>query len=154
YLQVTATPQALFLQRPDHRYRPSFTVVTEPGSSYIGGDAFFGSGASNLLRMVDLNELTQLKTTTQRKPTGTLPTGFKRERYIFLVGAAAKVIERPSEGFSFLCHVSMSNKDHEYIRQLIDDFKEETISALESKSSTKYKALERALQDAYNDLLT
>jgi hypothetical protein len=154
YLQVTATPQALFLQRPDHRYRPSFTVVTEPGSSYVGGDAFFGSGASKLLRIVDLNEVTQLKATNQPKPTGALPAGLKRALYTFLVGAAAKIIERPSEGFAFLCHVSMSTKDHEFIRQLIDDFKEETIGALENKSSTKYKALERALQDAYNDLLT
>src|SRR3984885_13105317 len=69
YLQVTATPQALFLQTPDHRYRPSFTVVTEPGSAYVGGEAFFGAGASNLLRIVDLNEVTQLKATNQPKPT-------------------------------------------------------------------------------------
>lgn len=154
YLQVTATPQALFLQRPDHRYRPSFTVVTEPGSSYVGGDAFFGSGAPNLLRIVDLNEVTQLKATNQPKPSGALPKGLKQALYTFLVGAAAKIIERPSEGFAFLCHVSMSTKDHEYIRRLIDDFKEETITALQNKSSAKYKALKRALQDAYNDLLT
>ena len=38
YLQVTATPQALFLQRPDHRYRPSFTVLSAPGPGYVGGD--------------------------------------------------------------------------------------------------------------------
>jgi hypothetical protein len=44
YLQVTATPQALFLQRPNHRYRPSFTVVTEPGPSYVGGDSFLAWG--------------------------------------------------------------------------------------------------------------
>lgn len=153
YLQVTATPQALFLQRPDHRYRPSFTVVTEPGSSYVGGEAFFGSGASRLLRIVDLNEVTQLKASNQPKPTGTLPNGLKRALYSFLVGAASKIIERPSEGFAFLCHVSMSTRDHEFTRQLIDDFKEETISAFASKASTKYKALERALQEVYDDLL-
>lgn len=154
YLQVTATPQALFLQRPDHRYRPSFTVVTEPGSSYVGGDAFFGSGASKLLRIVDLNEVTQLKASNQPKPTGTLPAGLKRALYSFLVGSASKIIARPSEGFAFLCHVSMSTKDHEFTRQLIDDFKEQTISALGNKASTKYKGLEKALQEAYNDFLT
>src|ERR1035438_8642461 len=30
YLQVTATPQALFLQTPNHPFRPSFTVLSEP----------------------------------------------------------------------------------------------------------------------------
>src|SRR5262249_1387341 len=34
YLQVTATPQALFLQKPKHRYRPTFTVLTDPGTGY------------------------------------------------------------------------------------------------------------------------
>lgn len=154
YLQVTATPQALFLQRPDHRYHPSFSVVTEPGPSYVGGDAFFGSGKANLLRIVDLNEVAQLKASNQPNPTGKLPSGLKQALYTFLVGAAAKIISRPSDGFAFLCHVSMNTKDHEFTRQLLDDFKEETVSAFGNKASTKYKALEKALKDAYDDLLT
>jgi len=153
YLQVTATPQALFLQRPDHRYHPSFAVVTEPGTDYIGGDAFFGPGRVRLLRIVDLDEVEMLKASNQPSPSGKLPGGLKRALYSFLVGAAAKIIERP-EGFAFLCHVSMSTRDHEYIRLLLDDFKAETISTLEDKSSAKYKALEKALREAYDDLAT
>lgn len=37
YLQVTATPQALFLQIPEHDFRPKFTVLSNPGSDYVGG---------------------------------------------------------------------------------------------------------------------
>ncbi|MBI3666746.1 MAG: hypothetical protein HY236_11090, partial [Acidobacteria bacterium] len=154
YLQVTATPQALFLQRPGHRYRPTFTVVTEPGAGYVGGDDFFGPGSSNLLRLVDINEVALLKASNQPKPTGALPAGLQRALYTFLVGAAAKVIERPAENFAFLCHVSMSTKDHEYTRQLLDDFKADTITALKNKTSAKYAALEKALKDAYDDLAT
>lgn len=156
YLQVTATPQALFLQRPDHRYHPSFTVVTEPGPNYVGGDSFFGTGSANLLRIVDLNEVTLLKASNQPKPSGTLPAGLKKALYAFLVGAAAKIIERPSDpdGYAFLCHVSMSTKDHEYTRQLLDDFMGETISAFSNRPSAKYKALEKGLMEAYADLLT
>jgi hypothetical protein len=77
YLQVTATPQALFLQRPEHPYRPSFTVLTEPGPGYIGGDEFFGSGSDRLLRLVDINEVTQLKASNQPRPTGYLPLGLE-----------------------------------------------------------------------------
>lgn len=40
YLQVTATPQALFLQDMG-LYRPEFTVLIEPGKGYIGGNTFF-----------------------------------------------------------------------------------------------------------------
>jgi hypothetical protein len=42
YLQVTATPQALFLQTPGHDFRPKFTVLSHPGSDYVGGEDFFG----------------------------------------------------------------------------------------------------------------
>jgi hypothetical protein len=151
YLQVSATPQALFLQRPDNRYRPSFTVVTEPGASYVGGEAFFGSGAENLLRIVDLEEVTQLKASNQPTPSGTLPAGLKRALYTFLVGAAARIIRDPSEGFAFLCHVSMSNRDHTYIQQLFDDFKQDTAPILASRPA-KYKVVRKALEDAYADL--
>ena len=38
YLQVTATPQALFLQEGDHAFRPKFTVLSHPGADYVGGE--------------------------------------------------------------------------------------------------------------------
>ena len=151
YLQVTATPQSLFLQRPGHRYRPSFTVLTEPGEGYVGGDDFFGE-SGKLLRYVDINETTQLKASNQPKPTGALPTGLKKALYAFFVGAAAKVIARPADNFAFLCHVSMGTKDHEYTRLLLDDFKGDTINAFKDKSSAKYAALEKGIKEAYQDL--
>jgi hypothetical protein len=152
YLQVTATPQSLFLQRPGHRYRPSFTVLTEPGAGYVGGDDFFGAGSSNLLRDVDINEITSLTASNQPRPSGALPIGLKRSLFSFFVGAAAKVIARPTENFAYLCHVSMGTKDHEYIRLLLDDFKGDTISAFKSKSSAKYTAMEKGIREAYDDL--
>jgi hypothetical protein len=44
YLQVTATPQALFLQDIDNPFRPEFTILIEPGKGYIGGNNFFFFG--------------------------------------------------------------------------------------------------------------
>lgn len=41
YLQVTATPQALFLQTVESRWKPYFTYYFSPGESYLGGDFFF-----------------------------------------------------------------------------------------------------------------
>src|SRR6266550_4263299 len=53
YLQVTATPQALFLQIPGHDFRPKFTVLSHPGAGYVGGEEFFGED-SHLVREFDL----------------------------------------------------------------------------------------------------
>lgn len=152
YLQVTATPQSLFLQRPGHRYRPSFTVLTEPGAGYVGGDDFFGEGSKNLLRDVDINEIALLKASNQPKPSGALPVGLKKSLFTFFVAAAARVIARPAENFAFLCHVSMGTKDHEYTRLLLDDFKGDAISAFKNKTASKYAAIEKGVKEAYDDL--
>jgi hypothetical protein len=85
-------------------------------------------------------------------PTGNLPPGLRRALYTFLVAASAKVIERPTEGFAFLCHVSMSTRDHAYTVTLIDRFKEETINALHNPTSTRHQTLMDGLRDAYTDL--
>jgi hypothetical protein len=68
YLQVTATPQSLFLQEPDHPYRPSFTVLSEPGEGYVGGDAFFGAASTRLLRQVNLDEVVELQASKRNLP--------------------------------------------------------------------------------------
>ena len=41
YLQVTGTPQALFLQSDVSNWHPFFTYYFKPGKGYLGGDFFF-----------------------------------------------------------------------------------------------------------------
>ena len=41
YLQVTGTPQAIFLQTMVSGWHPYFTHYFEPGNAYLGGDFFF-----------------------------------------------------------------------------------------------------------------
>ncbi len=41
YLQVTGTPQALFLQTALDGWKPNFAHYFEPGKGYLGGDFFF-----------------------------------------------------------------------------------------------------------------
>ena len=43
YLQVTGTPQAIFLQTVESGWHPYFTYYFQPGASYLGGDFFFPS---------------------------------------------------------------------------------------------------------------
>jgi hypothetical protein len=154
YLQVTATPQALFLQRPDHRYRPSFAVLSEPGAGYVGGEAFFGSGRANLLRIVDLADVNSLQAGHQPRPGGTIPPFLRKALYTFLLAASERVLDRPGEGFGFLCHVSMSNRDHAFIVSLLDAFKEDTIGCLQAPGSKKWQKLIIGLREAYDDLAT
>lgn len=152
YLQVTATPQALFLQRPDHSYRPSFTVLSEPGTGYVGGDAFFGADAA-LIEDVDLDEVDLLRTTHQPAPTATVPPGLRRALYIFLIAATSRIIKHFDRYYAFLCHVSVSNRDHQHIVALIDRFKEDTINTLKKETSPQHAKLIKDFQEVYDDLL-
>lgn len=153
YLQVTATPQALFQQRPNHRYRPSFTVLSEPGKNYIGGESFF-SEDSKLLRYVDLEEVNSLLVSKKKddsEPVNrTLPDGMKRAIHTFLVGATSGVIASPQQSYAFLCHISYAKLDHKNLVELIDMYKEEIITGL----SNDTPEITNLLKEAYDDLLS
>ncbi|AYM04069.1 helicase [Levilactobacillus brevis] len=41
FLQITGTPQAVFLQSKESNWQPEFTYYFEPGEGYLGGNFFF-----------------------------------------------------------------------------------------------------------------
>lgn len=54
YLQVTGTPQAIFLQTIASGWHPYFTYYFQPGDSYLGGDFFFPvSGKPDCITFLD-----------------------------------------------------------------------------------------------------
>lgn len=57
FLQVTATPQALFLQQELDQVRPSFMQFFEPGKNYLGGDFYFSKVDTDRNVFVEDNDL-------------------------------------------------------------------------------------------------
>lgn len=151
YLQVTATPQALFLQSPDGRYRPTFTVLSEPGPGYIGGERFFGDGA-HLVEHVSLDEVNYLVSPNQPSSSGNIPIGLRRALLTFFVGATSRLIKNSSNNFAFLCHVSLNQRDHQFIVELIDRYKERMINWFKNKSKPSFENFKIELQAAYTNL--
>jgi hypothetical protein len=151
FLQVTATPQSLFLQVPDGLYRPSFTVLSEPGEAYVGGEVFFGPD-QKLLRYVALEEVDELYAGFQPSPTQKIPEGLKRALLSFIVGATAhNAIDRTSN-FSFLCHISHTKVNHKHVIEVISAFREEAVRALKDPSKKAYTKLREDLEEAYQDI--
>lgn len=124
YLQVTATPQALFLREAQHDFRPKFTVLSHPGSGYVGGDDFFG-GKANLVREFPLADITMLTAGGQPAPRLQLPASLERALDVFIVGATFKRASDPNGNCAFLCHVSTKKADHDHIVQLMYKYREE-----------------------------
>jgi hypothetical protein len=147
YLQVTATPQALFLQTPGHDFRPKFTVLSHPGSGYVGGDDFFGE-QSKLVREFDLNDITLLTAGSQPSPTLEIPKSLLQALDTFMIGATYKRMNEADQNCAFLCHVSTRTDDHRHIVDLLRQYKMDLARGVKEK---KAMVLNR-LKAAYNDL--
>jgi hypothetical protein len=149
YLQVTATPQALFLQSPMHSFRPKFTVLSHPGGDYVGGDDFFGEG-SKLVRDFDPDDIAVLAPGPQPTPTLEIPKSLTRALDTFIVGATFKRIKEADQNCAFLCHVSTRTADHKHIVDLLRKYKTDLAAGLKVKDQ---KVIHR-LEAAYDDLGT
>ena len=147
YLQVTATPQALFLQTPNHDFRPKFTVLSHPGADYVGGDDFFGDD-SNLVDEFDINDIAALATGSQPRPSCNLPVSLIRALDTFMIAATFKRMKDASQNCAFLCHVSTRNADHNHIVDLLRNYKIDLPTMLKDDNVVAKKRLEAA----YNDL--
>lgn len=149
YLQVTATPQALFLQTPGHEFRPKFTVLSHPGAAYVGGDEFFGDG-STLVREFPLGDIAALSAGAQPAPSLHIPRSLLRALDTFMVGATYKRLKDAEQNCAFLCHVSTRTADHKHIVDLLRRYKRELAVGAKQKRA----AVITRLQEAYNDLAT
>jgi hypothetical protein len=147
YLQVTATPQALFLQTRGHDFRPKFTVLSNPGSGYVGGDDFFGDN-SKLVREFDLNDIAVLAPGAQPTPTLEMPRSLLTALDTFMIGATFKRTKEADQNCAFLCHVSTRTADHNHIVDLLRSYKTNLSAGVKGKN----QAIIKRLKAAYDDL--
>ncbi len=147
YLQVTATPQALFLQTPGHDFRPKFTILSHPGADYVGGDDFFGD-QSDLVREFDIDDISVLAPGAQPTPSLEIPKSLLCALDTFMIGATFKRTAEADQNCAFLCHVSTRTDDHEHIVDLLRKYKTDLAIKLKARN----QAVISRLKTAYDDL--
>jgi hypothetical protein len=147
YLQVTATPQALFLQSPGHDFRPKFTVLSHPGAGYVGGEDFFGEN-STIVREFPLADIAVLAPGPQPQPTLETPKSLLGALDMFMVGATYKRTQEADQNCAFLCHVSTRTDDHKHIVDLLRKYKTDLAAGVRSSRV----AIINRLRAAYDDL--
>jgi hypothetical protein len=150
YLQVTATPGALFLQEGKHAFRPKFTVLSSPGADYVGGDDFFSSRGPELVREFPLSDLISLSAGSQPSPSSQMPGSLLKALDTFMIGATFKREAQPDQKCAFLCHVSTRTSDHNHIVDLLRKYKGDLAAGLKAKNT---KLIAR-LRTAFDDLAT
>ncbi|MGB3935947.1 MAG: Z1 domain-containing protein [Burkholderiales bacterium] len=126
YVQVTATPYVLLLQRPDSPIRPSFVHLLEPGEGYCGGDEFFGRfdpAAAEPEAPVVLVADTEAQTLLAARRAAA-PAGIAESIAFFLLAGAAHALlvharRFPENGYKHLSHTSVRMHHHDQLVTLV-----------------------------------
>ena len=175
FLQVTATPQSLYLQPEEDLLvngtplfkpkRPKFTVILPTHSQYVGGDFYFerstddDSPAYYFYREVPLEEREALKKEDRRRLKIENVLSENRSEVLrdatvtFIVGGVirrlqAKAAGQQPEKYSFLFHTEQARDSHAWQEQVATAIKLALIE--EAKADTpRFNGL---LQSAYTDL--
>jgi hypothetical protein len=130
-LQVTATPQAILLQKAESLFKPKSHLCFYPGPSYLGAQFFYPSDSTTQERASYTYEATaddELEILQDPAKTD-LPKGAIDAIHVFLLTAAYRMGTERDSQCNFLIHPSAKTIDHEtiykkvdrYVRSLMDD---------------------------------
>jgi hypothetical protein len=173
FLQVTATPYALYLQ-PDNTeihgetfkpVKPAFTELVPVNDAYVGSDYYFSDSkqedtvASYLYHPLALTELYVMKQQDRRRfkledaLTSNAIKGLRTAFLNFLVGGAIRQLQskQAQEGhqkFSFLIHTDVSKSTHGWQEKIIQELSDKVKAAAENTSDI----FQYLVKDAYDGL--
>ena len=142
YLQVTATPQAVMLQKINSGWKPRFVYYFQPGKNYLGGNFFYSKEpVPNYIKFTPDNELDDLLSDDEFPDNGLI-----RSLCSFLIISSHLLTAGKQNVSNFLVHPSIRIADHEQIAEKIGTYLNRIMAEiLENRLSEK-------LLDAWNDL--
>ena len=143
YLQVTATPQALFLQTSASGWKPEDCIYFPPGKGYLGGQFFFSDPPPYSYKKTPENDLERI--CTGFSTWTELPDGFLRATAAYMV-ASAHHLKMGGVKTSYLIHPSWTQDVHATLRRAA----ELALAGLGTWNSD-HRA-QGYLEDAWNDL--
>ena len=124
FLQVTATPQAIFKMDPSAgAFKPASHLYFPPGKNYLGGDFFFPSDFDPqkppyIFEPTPNNELAEL----QDPSLTTLPLGLRMALFTYLITVAFRIGIKNDKSCNFLIHPSITKIDHALVQRKLQDF--------------------------------
>jgi len=174
YLQVTATPYALYLQPEDdvvsngttlfRPKRPAFTVLLPTHNKYAGGDEYFeksaepDSPAFYFYREVPLAERDALKKEDRRRLqidrilTEKNASILRDAVVTFLVGGAIRRLQQRAAGqwpqkYSFLFHTEQSRSSHEWQEKVAMAIRDALVDQARADSPLFHELVRAAYMD-------
>ncbi|ASJ55992.1 hypothetical protein BP422_22050 [Brevibacillus formosus] len=156
YIQVTATPQALFLQCAESAFRPEFTVTFQPGRDYVGGQDFYERPQQlSPMRLFNDDEVESIITHTTENVDENwhaVPTGLRQALCSFFVAASTKLLLGEGTAYSCMLHLSHLQEPHRRLETLIHGFITRLTRALLNPTSSDRDLVLQYLREAYDDM--
>lgn len=141
YIEVTATPQAIFLQSILSDWKPSFTTYFSPGEKYLGGNFFFSNPTSYTIRFTNENELSEII----EEDDNICPQGLQESIVSYLVNCAHRHLNG-IKNCNFMIHPSVRIAHHQKFVNRV----EEHLNLLQNSSSLP--DFEEVVKDQWTDL--
>jgi hypothetical protein len=157
YVQVTATPFVLILQRASSRLHPTVTFLLEPGTGYCGGERFFGYFDTDATLPPDPPLVLVPDREYQSLNRRSMPPALAASVEFLLVAVAALEGLRPwpRGGYKHLSHTSPRVAEHQLIADHIErhlgtlrrELRDDSDAAL-ARFGIAYTELQRSLTAA------
>lgn len=134
-LQVTATPQAIFLQERSSVFRPTSHIYFPPGPDYLGGKFFYPAEADvpgrapYTFKATHDAELRSLQDATIDQ----IPEGLQSALLTFILTATYRIVYEGDSQCNFLLHPSARTVDHNLIKEKVKSFILDTMNSLDSR---------------------
>lgn len=177
FMQVTATPYALYLQ-PDlsdddivKPIKPLKTVLVPSGEGYIGGEYYFVESQEDnhparfIYEQVseEENDLVSDEKRKKRKSKIDDQRRFKVENILtnsaklsvfkkalinFIVGGSVLRLKRPNDHFAFIIHTAQAKKSHNSLESIAEEF----FYQIKNADSEEAEIVKEMIAESYNDI--
>lgn len=140
YLEVTGTPQAIFLQTVKSGWKPYFLYYFQPGKGYLGGDFFFPPDKPSHIIFTDNEEASDLLS-EEEFPENGLKTALLNHLIV-----SSHIMLQGGDVSNFLIHPSMKTEYHQIFAEKIGNYLNEILH------SNKNSETKNAFLTAYQEL--
>ena len=142
YLEITGTPQALFLQNIESGHKPYFVYYFPPGSDYRGGNFYFSHDESRCIRLTESGEIREIISDDEFAENG-----LKHAVIVHLLSSAHLMLEG-KKASNFIIHPSVKTEIHDRLAYKVGNYLNDISSALLDSSGREI------FLEEYNNLLS
>lgn len=146
YMQVTGTPQSIFLQTEKSGWKPQFIYYFQPGNGYLGGNFFFNDEHKNII-LTDDEEASELLADDEYPENG-----LKSALVTHLI-TSAHIMMNGGKVSNFLIHPSVKMELHKKFAEKVGNYLNDiALNIDEEDTKNTFKNAYFDLKSTHDDL--